>query len=301
MIRCASANSREMTGLWWQIDRLSGEVDDIMGWDMCEFDQYGINRKFFTSLINMNTAPDNYDMRRFSSASFIFPKEVNVTNNILTVTDLVSYHQPTTMVNTGLENLYVGQYIGIVPPLSRRDAYIVTAFETGCQYMFPNTVEIQQYNTELIILLKSLTLLQEEKNGKTPDEFKSCAGKVAILLNENKIFSAMDSTGFPSNADALLHLLDIFNDSSVVKPDSGKQYTKGTILSSLGTIIDGKEDIEKKIQAMDMIYRDRSFFLSDTCQVTERCKIEASYENSNNDVGPLRVGHSCFCNVRVVA
>ncbi len=298
MTRSTSANAPQMTGLWWEVHSTSGKIDGSMGRDMCDFDNYNINKRFFSSLIDMNTAPDNNEGRRFAMSSFILPTEVDATNYQLTVSGLVSYHSATTMVNTGPAVLYVGQFVGLVPPLSRKDVYLATACESGEEYVFPQTVAIEQYNTELNILLKSLSLLEEYKN-TAPSDMDATAGKVATLLSENKIFCEMDTTGFESNAKALLHLVELFGECSR-KTDPAIEVQTGTALTDITVLSSADKTVEERVKAVDRIWRNRACFWMDRMNVVARCMVEESHDSSNIEVGPVPVGCFGLCKVRVL-
>jgi hypothetical protein len=289
-----------MTGLWWEVHNTSGKIDESMGRDMCDFDEYNINKSFFSSLINMNTAPDNEGGRRFSMSSFILPTQVDATNYQLTVCGLVPYNSATTMVNTGPAVLYVGQFVGLVPPLSRKDVYSATACESGDEYVFPLTVAIEQYNTELNILLKSIALLGEYKNtGSSPADVDVTAGKVATLLSENKIFCEMDATGFESKGKALLHLVELLADS-MRKTDPAIEVEVGTMLTDITELSSAGKTVEERVKALDRIWRNRACFWMDKVNVVARCIVEESHDGSNIEVGPVPVGCLGLCKVRVL-
>ena len=279
---------------------MSGRVDCNMGQDMCEFDEYHINKKFFSSLINMNTTPDDLEGRPFSTTSFILPTMVDATNSQLTVCDMVGYNKAATMVNTGPGVIYVGQFIGLVPPLSNKDCYFATACETGEEYMFPLTVPTEQYNTELNILLKSMALLEEYINTTVSDaEVDVTAGQVAALLNSNKIFSEMDTAGFQSKGQALLHLVKLFGETSR-ELDPATEFQTSTSLADIAKISTPEMTVVERVKAVDRIWRNRSCFWMDRVNVVARCMVEESHDCSNKDVGPIPVDCRGMCKVRVL-
>jgi hypothetical protein len=289
-----------MTGLWWEVHSASGKIDRSMGSDMCEFDNYNINTRFFSSLIDMNTAPDNNEGRRFATTSFVLPTEVDVTNYQLTVCGLVSYHKTATMVNTGPNVLYVGQFVGLVPPLSLKDVYSATAYESGEEYIFPQTVPIEQYNTELNILLKALTLLDDYNSRHTsPDDLLAMAGKVATVLGENKIFCEMDMDGFDSKANALLHLVELFRECST-KMDPAIELQTNTMLGDIAKVASQDTIVEERMKAVDRIWRNRACFWMDRVNVIARCVVEESHDSFNKEAGPIPVECMGMCKVRVM-
>lgn len=298
MAQSASANAPQMTGLWWEVHNTSGKIDSDMGRDMYDFDEYNINKRFFSSLIDMNTAPDTNEGRRFATNSFMLPTDVDSTNYQLTVCGQVPYNKTTTMVNTGPENIYVGQFVGIVPPLSRKDVYVATACETGEEYVFPLTVEIEQYNIELNILLKSLALL-EECQKMDPTKVGAISGHIATSLSSNNIFCNMDTTGFESTASALMHLVELFAEC-YRKTDPAIEVQTGTMLSDIVKISSHDQQVKERVKAIDRIWRNRACFWMDRVNVTARCMVEESHESLNTDVGPVPVRCMGLCKVRIL-
>jgi hypothetical protein len=301
MIRSASANAPQMTGLWWEVHSTSGKIDESMGADICDFDDYNINRRFFSSLVDMNTAPDESEGRCFATSSFILPTEVSVTNCQLTVCGLVPYGRAATMVNTGPSVIYVGQSVGLVPPLSRKDVYSSTACESGDGYVFPHTVAIEPYNTELAILLKALTLLDELKNtSASTTAVATTAGKVAAELSENKIFCEMDTTGFDSKASALLHLVELMAAGCSRRTDPATEAQISTTLTDIRDLHAPNSTVEERVKAMDRIWRNRACFWLDRLNVTARCVVEESHDSPDTEVGRVPVEFTGLCKVRVL-
>jgi len=300
MTLSASVNAPQMTGLWWEVHNVSGKIDSTMGRDMCDFDEYNINKLFFSSLINMNTLPDGDYSRPFSTTSFNLPTEVEATNYQLTVCEIVRPNRATSMVNTGPDILYVGQFVGIVPPLSYKDTYCVTACESGEEYVFPLTVSSEGYNKELGILLKSLTLLEEYANTTaSTEDVNATAGRVAASLSNNIIFSEMDTTAFQSKGDALLHLLGMFRECSQ-KLNPAIEFQTNTVLEDIGKLRSVDTALDERVKAVDRIWRNRACFWMDRVNVVARCMIEETYEYSNREVGPIPVECRGMCKVRVI-
>lgn len=270
------------------------------GRDMCEFDKYNINKQFFSSLIDMNTAPNNDECRRFAASSFLLPTEVDTTNYQLTVCGFIPYHKAATMVNTGPNTLYVGQFVGLVPPLSSKDVYTVTAYESAEEYIFPQTVATEQYNTELNILLKTLSLLQEYKASCASSTYLDVmAGRVATLLCENKIFSEMDMDGFDSKGSALLHLVGLFEECSL-KIDPAMEVQTSTMLGDIAKLASLGSTVEQRVKAIDRIWRNRACFWMDRVNVIARCVVEESHDSMSTEAGPIPVECAGMCKVRVL-
>lgn len=296
----ASANSPQMTGLWWEIHSASGKIDESMGQDMCDFDKHNINKRFFSSLIDMNTAPDENEGRRFAASTFKLPTDVGINNYQLIVNSVASYNRTATMVNTGPASLYVGQFVGIVPPLSRKDAYVCTACESAEEYNFPLTVATEQYNTELNILLKSLTMLKEYKStGASQKDMDATAGQAATVLSENNIFCEMDTTGFESKGSALLHLVDLFGES-FGKPDPAIEVQTGTVLKDIAELSSADKTVEERLKAVDRIWRNRACFLMDRIHVIGRGMVLEGDDTPNVEVGPVSVDCASLCKIRVL-
>lgn len=301
MSRSLSAHSPQMTGLWWEVHNLSGEIDCSMGRDMCDFDdKYNINKSFFSSLVDMNTLPNNDDGRHFSLKTFILPKKIDTINHEITVIDQVRHMETCTMVNTGPTALYVGQHVGLVPPLSLKDVYSATATETGDEYIFPQTVAVEQYNTELNILLKYLTVLDHRKrNDVNPTKTMEIAERLAMLMSENKIFAEMDTTGFNAKGEALLYLLELFTESCR-KIDPAIEYQNTTMLTDIGSISNPETHFEEIVKAVERIYRNPLCIWMKPLHIVTRCRVDKSHESLNTDVGliPVAPGGSCKIIIR---
>lgn len=300
MSRSLSAHAPQMKGLWWEVHNLSGKIDCTMGRDMCEFDNYNINKRFFSSLIDMNTPPDNNAGRYFSTKTFILPKELTSINYELAVHKHVRYRETTTMVNTGPTTLYVGQHVGLVPPLSRKDVYSATACETDDEYLFPITVAVDTYNTELNILLKCITLLEHRKSINLPPlDLKQNAEKIATKLTENKIFCEMDTTGFISKGEALLHLVELFAESyRTTNPAS--EFQINSMLQDIAVMSSTTEEsIDNIMNAAERVYSFPLCVLMNRFTLAPRCTIDQSYDSINTEVGLLPVGPGGLCKITV--
>lgn len=299
MSRSLSAYGPQMKGLWWEIHNLSGKIDATMGRDMCEFDNYNINKRFFSSLIDMNTAPDNNHGRYFSTKTFVLPKELDAINYEIAVHSQVRYRESTTMVNTGPTTLYVGQYVSLVPPLSRKDVYCATACETGDEYNFPLTVPVDRYNTELNILLKDLALLEHQKSMNIPaTDLKQNAEIIATMLTENKIFCEMDTTGFISKGEALLHLVGMFADSYRIA-NTASEFQKNSMLDDIALVSSTENSLEEIIKAVERIYRNPLCVWMNRVNLVPRGRVDESYESVNTEVGLLPVAPGGMCKITV--
>lgn len=300
MSRSLSAHAPQMKGLWWEVHNLSGKIDSSMGMDMCDFDNYNINKKFFSSLIDMNTAPDNDEGRYFSTKTFILPKDLDAINYELAVLSQVRYRETTTMVNTGQTALYVGQNVGLVPPLSSKDVYSATACETGDGYIFPLTVAVEPYNTELNLLIKYLSLLQHQK-ASNPSEahLKQSAEKLAATLAENTIFCSMDTTGFISKGEALLHLMNLFAECPR-KTNPASDFQVNSMLQDIAVASSTTKSLEEIVKAAERIYRNPLCVWMNRVTISARCRVEESYDSLNAEVGLVPVAPGGLCKITVL-
>ena len=276
---------------------MCGKIECSMGRNMCEFNKYNINKKFFSSLINMNMAPDNNSGRPFSVRTFLLPKEVDAINGELTVHDQVRYMETATMVNTGHADIYVGQHVVLVPPLSLKDAYLATACETGDEYIFPQTLAIEPYSTELNSLMQNLIQLEHQKNkGVRGGELTTYADKMASVLCENTIFRDMDTGCFSSKGEALLHLMELYVDC-MGKADPANHYQTSSRVADFKLVDSYEASFEEKSNAIGRLMSNPMCIWLKPLTLASRCQVEESYDSPIIDVGLIRVASGGMCKV----
>ena len=264
---------------------------------MCEFNKYNINKRFFSSLINMNMAPDTNSGRLFSVRTFLLPKDVEAINGDLTVHEQVRYREMATMVNTGPAELYVGQNVVLVPPLSRKDAYCATACETGNEYIFPQTFSIEPYSTELNRLLQVLTQLEHQRSkGEGAERLTTYAEKMASMLCENNIFGDMDGAGFTSKGEALLHLTELYVES-MRNADPANQYQTSTRIDDLKLVDSDDATLDEKNIAMGRLVSNPLCIWMKPLTLASRCQVEESYDSPMMEVGLIPVACGGLCKV----
>ena len=297
--RSLSVHSPQMKGLWWEVNNTLGEIDCSMGRTMCDFNKYNINKNFFSSLINMNMAPVNNSGRRLSVRTFLLPKEVDAINGELTVQEQAGCKEIATMVNTGSVDLYVGQHVVLVPPLSLKDAYYATACETGNEYVFPQTFSIEPYSTEMNTLLQNLTQLEHEnRKGVRGGELTDYADKMASVLCENNIFNGMDTSGFTSKGAALLHIMELYVES-MKSADPTNHHQTSTRIEDIKMVDSDKAPFEEKSNAMGRLVRNPLSIWMKPLTLASRCQVEESYDSPMMEVGLIHVARGGLCKVKL--
>lgn len=288
-----SIGSSEMKAFWWNKEY---QIIGGSNKELCDFDDYGVNRQFFSALVDMNTLHDKF--RLHSLDNFVLPKKMSFANNTMAVVEPSGLYDRVDMYNTGQEPIQVGDCVGLVPPLTQQEAFYVFVGRTEQPYAVPLTVATEQYNSDLLLLQKYLQVLAVSKTHGDSEKLNSDAEAITSFLAGNNIFEAVVNTRrFESTTNALLHISNIHADT-VAKEDLTHDAEVHTLLHDIRELLDTNTPVKKRAALIHRIYRNKYSLMNDKVRVVSKCVVEYNTSYEIPRVGPVVVEPSGKCLVR---